>query len=57
MFVLFHGLLYYLLEKRKKNRGQRGPNLTQPPHIMRIIQYKTLRSEFVVIYISYILLV
>ena len=40
---LFHGLLFYLLEKGKKIRGHRtnylsrGPNIAPPPHMSRII--------------------
>ena len=49
-------LSFYLLEKSKKIGGNHadylagGPNLTPPPQILRIIQYKMLRSDFFVIY-------
>ena len=59
---LFHGLSFYLLEKNKKIRGHCtdylsvGPNLTPSPQILRIIQYKTLRSDFLChLYITYYL--
>ena len=48
--VLFHRLFYNLLEKRIKNGGHQTnflsgeQNLPLPPHILRIIQYKTLWS-------------
>ena len=54
---LFHRLSFYILEKRKKIGGHHtnylsgGSNLTPPPQISRIIQYKTLRS---VIFLSFI---
>ena len=53
---LFHGLLFDILEKRKKigdhqtNYLLGGPILTPPPQISRIIQYKTLRGVIFVIY-------
>ena len=55
---LFHRLLYNLLEKRIKNGGHQTnfhsgeQNLPLPPHILRIIQYKTLWSVLFVIYIN-----
>ena len=55
---LFHGLSFDILEKIKKKIGGHqtnylsiGTNLTPPPQISRIIQYKTLRSVLFVIYI------
>ena len=50
VLFLFHRLLYNLLEKRIKNGGHQTnfrsgeQNLPLPPHILRIIQYKTLWS-------------
>ena len=50
VLFLFHRLLYNLLEKRIKNGGHQTnfrsgeQNLPLPPHILKIIQYKTLRS-------------
>ena len=50
VLFLFHRLLYNLLEKRIKNGGNQTnfrsgeQNLPLPPHILRIIQYKTLWS-------------
>ena len=54
---LFHGLLFDILEIRKEIGGHQtnylsgGPNLTPPPQISRIIQYKTLKNVIFVIYI------
>ena len=50
VLFLFHRLLYSILEKRIKNGGRQtnflsgDQNLPLPPHILRIIQYKTLWS-------------
>ena len=50
VLFLFHRLLYKLLEKRIKIGGHLTnflsgeQNLPLPPHILRIIQYKTLWS-------------
>ena len=50
VLFLFHRLLYNLLEKRINNGGHLTyfrpgeQNLSLPPHILRIIQYKTLWS-------------
>ena len=50
VLLLFHRLLYNLLGKRIKNGGHQTnlrlgeQNLPLPPHILRIIQYKTLWS-------------
>ena len=50
VLFLFYSLLYNLLEKRIKNGGHQTnflsgeENLPLPPHILRIIQYKTLWS-------------
>ena len=58
VLFLFNRLLYNLLEKRIKNGGHRTnflsgeQNLPLPPHILRIIQYKTLWSVHFVIYIN-----
>ena len=58
VLFLFHRLLYNLLEKRIKNGGHptnllsEEQNLPLPPHILRIIQYKTLWGVLYVIYIS-----
>ena len=44
---LFHGLSFYILEKNGglyTNYLSGGPNLTPPQQILRLIQYKTLRS-------------
>ena len=47
VLFLFHRLLYNLLEKRIKNGGRQAnfrlgeQNLPLPPHILRIIQFKT----------------
>ena len=56
MFLfLIHGLSFDILEKRLKIGCHQtyylpgGPNLTTPPQISRIIQYKTLRSVIFVI--------
>ena len=58
LFFLFHGLSFDILEKKGKkiechqtNYLLRGPNLNPPPHISRIIQYKTIRSVIFVIFI------
>ena len=57
---LFHRFLYNLLEKRIKNGGRQTnflsgeQNLPLPPHILRIIHYRTLCSDLFVIYIIYI---
>ena len=58
-FFLFHGLSFDILDKKKSKKVEghqtnyllRGPNLNPPPHISRIIQYKTLRSVIFVIFI------
>ena len=50
VLFLFHRFLYNNLEKRIKNGGHQNnfrpgeQNLPLPPHILRIIQYKTLWS-------------
>ena len=50
VLLLFHRLLHNLLEKRIKNGVHQTnfllgeQNLPLPPHILRIIQYKTLWS-------------
>ena len=50
VLFLFHSLLYNLLEKRIKIGGHQTnflsgeQNLPLPPHILRIIHYKTLWS-------------
>ena len=61
MLVFISWTIILPFRKKKKNGGHRtnylsgGPNLTPPPHIMRIIQYKTLRSDFCPLYITYYL--
>ena len=56
--ILFHRLLYNLLGKQIKNGGHQTnfrlgeQNLPLPPHILRLIQYKTLWSVLFVIYIN-----
>ena len=60
VLFLFKRLLYNLLEKRIKNGGHqtnflsREQNLPYPPspHILRIVQYKTLWRVLFVIYIK-----
>ena len=48
VLFLFHRLLYIVLEKQIKSGGHQTnlrsdeQNLPLPPHILRIIQYKTL---------------
>ena len=55
---LFHGLSLDLRKKwggggcHRTNYLSGGPNLTLPPQNSKIIQYKTLRSDFFVIYKS-----
>ena len=56
VLFLFHRLLYNLLEKRIKSGGHqtnfRLEEQNLPPHILRVIQYKTLWSVLFVIYIN-----
>ena len=48
--LLFHGLSFDILEKRKKCLAG-GSKLSPPPQISRIIQFKNLRIVIFVIYI------
>ena len=50
LLLLFHGLSFDILEKRKKCLAG-GSKLSPPPQISRIIQFKNLRIVIFVIYI------
>ena len=58
VLFLSHRLLNFLLEKKNRNGGHQAnflsgeQNLSLPPHILRIIQNKTLWSVLFVIYIN-----
>ena len=62
MLVFISWTIILPFRKKKKIEGHRTnylsgrPNLTPPPQVMRIIQYKTLRSDFFChLYITYYL--